>query len=546
MSHWTKKNFPDDQPTLTVPPTTVMVAGLAPYDGPWETEQIAHLLRRCMFGARNTDIDYFRSFSPTETIDALLETPPMPAVPLNDYAFEMPDPDVAFGNTWTEAPYNFGLEPIRIQSLKGWWIGNMLEQGTALREKMVLFWHNHMPIEFEEVRNAQFAYRYLITLYEHAFGNFKSLMRAITLDPGMLVYLNGRLNNASAPDENFARELQELYCIGKGTDAQFTEEDVQAAARVLTGWTTPSSTPDVHFNGGQHDTEDKHFSAFYNKAVILGRSGDEGAEELDELLDMIFAHPETAKHICRKLYAFFVYQHLDEEIEQTIIEPLAQLLRDNDYEIKPVLEVLLKSEHFFDPWFRGAMLKSPLEQVVGMCREMHVEFPDSANYHDLFQIRRELHAYLPILLQDPGDPYDVSGWPAWYQTPIFYKWWISVSTLPKRAEHTDMLLSTGYISDNYVAKLDVVSYTKTLIDPGDPVALVDEITQLFYGIDVVEEVKSQLKSILLSGQANDYYWTDAWYEYSNNPDDMAAYNVVLTRLQTFYQSILQLEEYQLL
>ena len=542
----TKRDQTENVTKIPPPPTSAMLSGLSPYDGVWDTEQIAHLLRRAMFGAKNTDIEYYRSVSPATAIDLLLSEPPLPIPPVNDYAAELIDPIVPEGQTWVDAPYNFNFEPIRIQSLKGWWIGNMLEQERTLLEKMVLFWHNHIPIEFAEVRNANFCFGYLKMLYEHAFGNFKALMKAITIDPAMLVYLNGRLNNAGAPDENYARELQELFCIGKGPDSGYTEEDVQAAARVLTGWKSQDGFTNSSFNPSSHDTGDKAFSSFYDKTVIAGKMGTAGAEELDELLDMIFANPETAKHICRKLYTFFVYQNIDDEIEQTIIEPLAQLLRDNDYEMRPVIETLLKSEHFFDPWFRGGMLKSPLEQVIGMAREMHVVFPDASNYQELFELRRSLHSYLPNMLQDPGDPIDVSGWPSWYQAPIYYKWWVTVSTLPKRAEHTDMLLTTGYTSGTSTVKLDPVAYTETLADPADPVALVDEVIRLFYGIEVTDEVKLQLKSILLSGQVNDYYWTDAWYEFKNNPTDPMALNVVQTRLQAFYQSILQLEEYQLL
>ncbi len=528
------------------PPMVSVVSGLAPYNGPWETEQIAHLLRRTMFGARNSDINYFREMSPSAAVDALLADEPLPAPPVNDYGHEMPDPYVPNGVSWVDSPYVHDLEEWRNYSLKCWWIGNMLEQAPTLREKMAMFWFNHIPIEFWEVYNARYSYHYLNRMYENVYGNFKTLMKALTLEPAMLIYLNGTSNNAGAPDENFARELQELYCIGKGPGSGFTEQDVQAAARVLTGWKTDYLNPDAFFDPGSHDAEDKQFSVFYNNAIIQGKQGQSGAEELDELLDLLFDNEETAKYICRKIYTYFVYQTLDEEIETNIIEPLAQLLRDNSYEIKPVLETLLKSEHFFDPWFRGSMLKSPLEQVVGLCREMHVDFPDGSDYQELFDLRMNLLSYLPNMLQDPGDPPEVAGWAAWYQSPIFYKWWITVATLPKRAEHTDMLLFTGYASGNFLAGIDVVAFTETLDNAADPNALVEEVLAIFYAIEVADEVKQQFKSNLLSGQLSDYYWTSAWTDYQDNPANMAFYNVVQSRLQSFYQAIFQLEEYQLL
>ncbi len=532
--------------TSPKPPTATLLSGLSEYNGTWDTEQIAHLLRRTMFGAKNLDISFFKTMSPTEAVDWLLKEPPQPLPPVNDYGAFASDPGVPAGTTWVNAPYNFGLMEWRTASLKCWWLGNMLNQTTSLREKMVLFWHNHIPVEFTLVNQAQFSYRYLKTLYEFAFGNFKNLVRALTIDPAMLVYLNGNLNSAGAPDENYARELQELFCIGKGPGSNYSEEDVQAAARVLTGWKTPLAEPEPYFDPGSHDTDDKQFSAFYGNAVITGKAGPAGAEELDELLDLIFENEETARFICRKLYTFFVYQELTDEIESNIIEPLAELLRDHDYEVKPVLEVLLKSEHFFDPWFRGSMLKSPLEQVVGMCREMHVQFPPETEFQELFQLRLNLYDYLPNMLQAPGDPPDVAGWPAWFQAPIFYKYWITVSTLPRRAEHTDMLLFTGYASGSHVVGIDVVAFTETLPDPSDPNELVDEAIRLFYGIEVADEVKQHFKSFLLTGQTNDYYWTNAWYDYYEDPGNAAAYNVVQSRLQAFYQAVFQLEEYQLL
>ncbi|HFA51870.1 MAG TPA: DUF1800 domain-containing protein [Bacteroidetes bacterium] len=527
---------------LPKPPTATVLSSLDPYNGPWGTEQVAHLLRRTMFGAKNTDVEFFKNKTPTQAVNILLADFDMPDPPINDYG----DPNLAGAVTWVYMPYNQEQESARLLSLKAWWIGNMLQQKRSLREKMVLFWHNHLPVQFEIVQRGVFAYGYLNTIYEHAFGNFKTLVKAITLDPAMLIYLNGVLNSAGAPDENYARELQELFCLGKGPNSNYTEEDVKAAARVLTGWKTNWFEPETFFAPEKHDTGDKQFSAFYNNAVIEGKEGADGALELDELLDLIFENGETAKFICRKIYTFFVYQNIDEEVEMTIIEPLAQLLRDSGYEIKPVLETLLKSEHFFDPWYRGAMLKSPLDQVVGLAREMHLPLGEVLNFKEVFEIRQNLLSYLPNMLQDPGDPPDVSGWPAWFQAPVFYKWWVTVSTLPKRAAHTDLLLQSGYASANHLVGIDVVKYTETLENAPFPTELVEEVLGLFYGIEVPEEVKMQFKSVLLSGQAQDYYWTNAWNDYLGSPEDPATYSVVQTRLQAFYQAVLQLEEYQLL
>ncbi len=496
-----------------------------------------------MFGAKNTDVHNFLEMSVSAAVDKLLEELPQPPPPINDYGN---DPFVPPGQTWIDAPMSNGHEDKRTYSLKGWWLGNMLDQPTNIREKMVLFWHNHIPIEFWDLYNGRYSYRYMEQLYLHATGNFKALVKAITIDPAMLIYLNNTSSGKDAPDENYARELQELFCVGKGAGAGFTEDDVQSAARVLTGWRTDFAYPETYFHEQTHDTTDKQFSAFYNNTVITGRSGQAGMEELDDLLDMIFATDEVTLFLCRKLYTFFVYQDINEQVEQDIIEPLAQLLRDSNYEVKPVLETLLKSAHFFDPLNRGSMLKSPVEYVVGMNREFHVQFPPASQYQDLFELRKAMYAHLPNMLEAIGDPPNVSGWPAWYQEPIFYKYWITVSTYPKRASHSDLLLFTGYATNNQIVKPDVVAFTATLTEPADPNFLLEEVLRLFYGIEVSDEVKMQLKSILLSGQASDYYWSSAWNEYVGDPNNVQALGVVETRLEAFYQAILQLEEYQLL
>jgi uncharacterized protein (DUF1800 family) len=173
-------------------------------------------------------------------------------------------------------------------------------------------------------------YRYNILLRQYALGNFKEMTRAVTMDPAMLKYLNGNANTKKAPDENYGRELQELFTVGKGPGSHYTEADVKAAAHVLTGFRIENkSLPDIHgvFDAGRHDENDKQFSDFYQNTTIKGRKGKEGEMELDDLLALIFSQPEVARFICRKLYRFFVYHNIDEETEKTIIEPLAELFR---------------------------------------------------------------------------------------------------------------------------------------------------------------------------------------------------------------------------
>lgn len=500
-----------------------------------------------MFGAKWEDIQFFQQMSQPEAVGYLL-TPPAepPPVPVNDYNDEgFTDPDVPFGEPWTDAPKIDFIEGRRIASLKSWWLGNMVEQSLSLQEKMLLFWHNHIPVEFTAVFSGRWNYRYLETLRLHAQGNVRALIRAITLDPAMLHYLNGQYNDAGAPDENYGRELQELFCIGLGPDSAYTEEDVQAAARVLTGWRVDYDTDEVYFQPSAHDTDDKQFSAFYGNTLITGREGDDGALELDELLDMIFANNESALFICRKLYRFFVHHEIDSLTEELVIIPLAEVLRNNDYEIMPVLDTLFNSQHFFDYLAKGAMIKNPMDFIAGLFREFNTAIPPRDMLSDRYEFNGTLVSFCKDFSMDLGDPPHVAGWPAYYQLPMYVKHWITTNTMPRRAEFIDWIMGPGISTEGFEARLDVLSAVAQLPDPGNPDVLVDTALAWLYSIEAPPEFHDQLKSILLSGQLSDYYWTDAWSAYAFNPDDPAAQDVVRNRLQSFFYTILQQAEYQL-
>ncbi|MBK6343399.1 MAG: DUF1800 family protein [Flavobacteriales bacterium] len=224
------------------------------------------------------------------------------------------------------------------------------------------FWHNHLPTEFGAIFNPRLTYVYDQLLRTQCLGNFRTLIHDISIDGAMLVYLNGYLNTAAAPDENYARELMELFTLGEGSG--YTEEDVQAAARVLTGWTVRETDalgdivlPYVAYRPSQHVTDDKQFSAFFNNTVIQGQTGQAGGEtELNALLDMILAKEEVSKFICREVYRFFVHGEIDASAETNVIEPLAEIFRDNAAapdQMRIVMQALLTSDHFFSANVQG-------------------------------------------------------------------------------------------------------------------------------------------------------------------------------------------------
>jgi uncharacterized protein (DUF1800 family) len=540
---------------MTAPST---VLGIAPYIGIFGKTELSHLLRRTLFGVRLSDVDLFAQKTLSEVVDALLSPSAyslQPAPPLKNYAdSDNPDPEVLAGQTWVYTQDNSIANGRRKTSFKAWWTGLMLQQEPNILEKMVLFWHNHFPIDMDD-RSAIMAYIYNRTLRDNALGNFKVFVKAITLDPAMLRYLNGASNNVAAPDENFARELQELFTIGKGENAHFTESDVRAAARVLSGYqigVQAAGFPfQAIFNPARHDTGDKQFSGFYNNTLIKGRTGADGTKELDDLLAMLFRQPEVAMFICRKIYRFFVYHQIDASVEVSIITPLAAIFRESNYEVLPVLKALFTSAHFFEVAFRGCIIKSPLDLVVGLGRSFQVALP-TMQLNDLASIRRTYSAWYAFHAPDTNgaaaqrqnlaDPPNVAGWGAYYQAPNYYRLWIDTETYPKRIKFIQNLLATNTIGG---VGINVIDFTKRLSNPQKVGLLVQETMEILYSVIVSPSFQTRLIDILLSGQTNESYWTAAWNEYTTNP---TATNraVVETRLLAFHRAILLRPEFNLM
>ena len=280
--------------------------GLDPVSGVLGRAAARHLLERCLFGAKRSDIDHFAGLTVEQSMDSLLAVLPSPSPPVN---INPDDADVPLGQTWVNAPDVQAYRNGRKKSLRSWWVGLIIDQGASLVEKMVLFWHNHFVTEVPPVNRPRYLYDYNVLLREHALGNFKDLTGEITINTAMLKYLNGDQNVAGSPNENFARELFELFTIGKGpligegNYTNYTEQDIQEAARVLTGWKINTTTQESWFNASKHDTGSKTFSEVYNNQVISNG----GDQEYLTLLSMIFDKKETARHLVRKLYRWFVY-----------------------------------------------------------------------------------------------------------------------------------------------------------------------------------------------------------------------------------------------
>ncbi len=526
------------------------MSDLTKYNGTWGKTQVVHLLKRTMFGAKSTDIAYFLNKNLSDSVDELLTMPSKPAPPINHYEGKdvngSPWSDstgIAKGATWVNANYGDGTTNFfRGVSLTSWWLGNMANQTRSIQEKMVLFWHSHFCTELKTGGGATAAYRLVELFRTYAISDLPTLMVEVSKNPQMLHYLNGYLNTKFSPDENYGRELQELFGIGKGPGSQYTEDDVREAAKVLTGLSLDWVTQTFLYRPELHETSNKTFSSFYGGATITGRTSNAGLDELTDLINMIVSTDECPKFIIRKIYRFFVNYDITSQVETDIIEPLATLYKNNSFNLQPVLKKLFESEHFYDECNVGVMIKSPIDLLIGFLREGNTNLPSISNVDAYYTLFTNLYYAGATMLQQLGDTPNVAGWPAYYQTPAYYKHWINTDTLPKRVNNIVWFHYGGY--DNVY---NVVDFAKQFSNSADPNTLLNDIFDNLYMIPVSTTTKSAIKTAgLLTGQAQDYYWTNAWNDYINDPSNASKYQAVYTRLLNVMNFIVQSSEYQLM
>ncbi len=532
-----------------MPAMAPVLLGLEPYQGPWNFEQASHILRRCTFGPTREMILEAVELGFDGTVAKLFEDLPAPAPPVNHTSDE--DANVPLGETWIDAPYSVtaNLRAYRNQSLRAWTLKLMLEEGISLREKMTLFWHNHFAVS--NVNDPKFLYRHVELLRNFAWGNFRELMKEITVDPTMLRFLNGNQNTRTAPNENYARELMELYTLGKGDLAgpgdytTFTEDDVIQMAKVLTGWRDRgfnTVNPDVNvesfFTLNRHDTGSKQLSHRFNNEVITNL----GDQEYAHLIDVIFKREDVALFISRKLYRWFVYYPVNEEVETNVIRPMAQILIDNDYEIRPALEALLRSAHFFDILNWGPMIKNPLDFIVSTIKTTQIPLPDDEllRYRVLYRV----FLFTSLMEMEYYNPLNVAGWKAYYQEPLFYRTWINATTLQARMGYSNILTTAGYNFFGFRLRLRPLDLIATIGNPMDPNTVITEFAKLLFPMPITDSQVVALKELLLPGLP-DYEWALEFGEYLGNPEDVTLANAVDAKLRALLTAMISMPEFYL-
>jgi Protein of unknown function (DUF1800) len=364
---------------------------------PWSRKWAAHLYRRAAFGYSREELIEAEHLGLQGTLDLLFEGRPD--------ATEARETLIDVGRLAAERDDGGN-------QLRGWWLYCMLHGGHPLREKLTLFWHDHFATSLVKVQNPVLMFRQNCLLREHALGRFGLMLQAISRDGAMLVWLDSNSNVKGRPNENYARELMELFSLGVG---HYTEKDVREAARAFTGWRTDGAQ--FAFNAGLHDSGPKTF---------LGQTGDwDGGD----VVRIVLEQPAAARFLVRKLYRFFVSETIAPS--EPLLEPLCESFRKSDYDIAALLRTILSSRHFYSSHAFRQRVKGPVEFVLGAVQTVWRRYAeDDPDYRPLPQ--QMLVGVLAGSGQALFAPPNVKGWPGG-------KAWLNTATLLERANFAQSL-----------------------------------------------------------------------------------------------------------
>lgn len=517
------------------------MASLDKYSGTWNKLTAAHLLRRTTFGVNIKTIKSFGQTSMDACMDILFKNQAMPDPPIN-YSFTK-DLSTPIGKTWINQFPNPDFNFYRNQSLRVWYLDLLMSGIPNIREKMTLFWHNHFVTS--NISSPSMSYKYISLLRSSALGNFKQLCKDITIDPAMLIYLNGKDSTGKAPNENFGREFLELFSIGKGDligpgdYTNYTEEDVKQLARGFTGWVNIANSvpPQSEFKTSRHDTGTKTLSYRFGKVVIPNA----GENEYKNIIDIIFQQEAVAEFIATKLYRWFVYFDIDDDIRQNIIKPMAAIIRQNNYEVAPALQTLLSSEHFYDSCVVGRLVKSPMDFIFSPINHFEIPLPTEGTAKvklntDLFNMSLEMQM---AIFQIPS----VGGWPAFYQEPAYNRLWLNAVSLTKRKIYTDALNLTGFSTGKSKILINQLSLLAAFDNPDDVKDVIEQYVLLLLPKLLTDNQKQALYEILNTGSEGD--WKKIYAAYKDNSANPTLAKVVNLRLQQLVLYIMRMPEYHL-
>jgi len=357
---------------------------------PWGRKWSAHLYRRAGFGPSREDLLESERLGLQGTLDLLFQGRP--------HAEEVEETLVDAGRIAADADEDG-------EQLRGWWLYCMLQGGHPLREKLTLFWHNHFATSLAKVQNPTLMFRQNCLLRKHALGRFSPLLQAISRDGAMLVWLDSNSNVKGRPNENFARELMELFSLGVG---HYTENDVREAARAFTGWRALPAG--FAFDARLHDNGPK---------TVLGQTG---GWDGGDVVRIVLAQPAAARFLVRKLYQFLVSENAVPP--DSLLEPLCESFRKSDHDIAGLVRTILASRHFYSAHAFRQRVKGPVEYVLGAVQAVYRRYSEQeADHRSLPQ--QVLVGRVGAMGQNLFAPPNVKGWPGGRS-------WLNTATLLER------------------------------------------------------------------------------------------------------------------
>ena len=414
-----------------------------------DDQKIPHLLRRAGFGSSPSELAYFENLGVTGAIDHLLNYENI------DDSGVASEPNITMARTKT---------PVAEETvnLVWWWVNRMINTPRPLEERVTLFWHNHFATAIYKVRSPYLMFNQNQLLRSKGMGNFRDLLMGITEDPAMLIWLDGARSKKNSPNENYGREVMEVFTMGVGN---YTEDDVKAAARAFTGYKINKSG-NAFFNPNQHDNGTKTF---------LGQTGNFGPEDI---VNILASHPATAQSISRKLFTYFAYDNPSDDT----VNRLANVYTATDGNIKAVVESILNSDEFWSTQAHLALVKSPVDYLTIALRSLGA----TAN-------PRAMVATLNNMGQLPFDPPNVFGWPDGAA-------WINTSTMMDRYNFPLLIRSPDNATIAFEDSLDTA--TRTLFPEGLPSDVLQVIQQ---STDSLTSTAEKVRNLIRLTMSTPYY-----------------------------------------
>lgn len=442
----------------------------------WNEQKAKHLYRRVAYGATNTEITTALNSTPSSLVDSLV-----------DNAISLPTTQAPVWANWIYNDYvNQGLDPLEANNLytREWsqqMVKDLLSDG--LRGRLTLFWHNHFVTELPVYRVCRYQFQYYNTIQNYCLGNFKEFVRAMGLTSAMLVYLNGYENTKNSPNENYARELYELFTLG--VDNGYTQEDIEETSKALTGYNNrPGPFSFITFNSNRFNNDDK---------TIFGRTGN---WNYDDVIDILFEEKGSliANFICTKLYKYFVSPVVNESIVNQLATSFQQ-----DFNIGNVLKVLFKSEHFFDSSTFASQIKSPYDLINNYLKTTDFTINDS--------IYNGIYSFNGVMGQELFNPVDVAGWQG-------DKDWINSSTLSGRWSGLQYLVNFTWYQNKEEFRNFAINASN---NSNDPMVVTKSILHQFIPNDLNEESYYEValevfKADIPQNYFDDYSWNLNWDE----------------------------------